>query len=535
MNMGQKSLLSKQDEGLGYKVLNERITSELVFALVEPIGGGAKVVETVLKKLLEGDKYDYNVQTISFSDLIENQSLAENLSAPELPEFLTDGMHKISDTAMNKFKFQQWGNSLRLTYGTDFLAKNAVHKMSDSRAKGGYLEEGGGATVAKPRRYAHILRSLKHPSEFDLLKAIYGDLLFLVGVSGTKEQQISNYSESIDGSLTEKNIEDEHDALSRIDQYEGIDHGQQVRELFYKADLFLSCGEDKIEQQLKRFLALLFGREVVSPTVNERMMFHAYTASLSSNCLSRQVGAAIVDRNYELLSIGYNDVPAFGGGLASDNDVRSCSGLCKTRNGCHSYGERDKLAKCIKDALVQNKLLPASKAPGSIEKRELAVEAIRAEVSTLIEFSRSVHAEMEAILSATRTSKVGIKGGIIYVTTYPCDNCVKHILAAGLKEVYYIEPYPKSRAEAFFTEFIADGDDSEEEKKNKIVFIRFVGIAPSAYAKVYKKWFPRKKKDGTYQVRDAKILPPLTNVYVDSFALYEAKIASQFVEETKKR
>ena len=31
-------------------------------------------------------------------------------------------------------------------------------------------------------------------------------------------------------------------------------------------------------------------------------------------------------------------------------------------------------------------------------------------------------------------------------TTCPCHNCTRHIIAAGLSSVTYIEPYPKSRA-----------------------------------------------------------------------------------------
>ena len=44
-------------------------------------------------------------------------------------------------------------------------------------------------------------------------------------------------------------------------------------------------------------------------------MFMAYAASLRSGDLSRQVGAAIIDAEGDLLSVGCNDVPKCGGGL----------------------------------------------------------------------------------------------------------------------------------------------------------------------------------------------------------------------------
>jgi len=44
-------------------------------------------------------------------------------------------------------------------------------------------------------------------------------------------------------------------------------------------------------------------------------MYLAYAASLRSGDLSRQVGAALIDANGDLLDVGCNDVPKYGGGL----------------------------------------------------------------------------------------------------------------------------------------------------------------------------------------------------------------------------
>lgn len=43
-------------------------------------------------------------------------------------------------------------------------------------------------------------------------------------------------------------------------------------------------------------------------------MYSAYAASLQSACLSRQVGAALLDDEGNLLAVGKNDVPKSGGG-----------------------------------------------------------------------------------------------------------------------------------------------------------------------------------------------------------------------------
>ena len=153
----------------------------------------------------------------------------------------------------------------------------------------------------------------------------------------------------------------------------------------------------------------------------------------------------------------------------------------------------------------------------------------KAGVSELTEFSRAVHAEMEAILHAARNGFNGLRNATLYVTTFPCENCVKHILAAGIKRVVYVEPYPKSRAVKFFEEFIAqDPQDDVAQLK----FKQFTGISPNIYGKFFKMSMERKGNDGTVQATLNSPMP-LTNVYMDSFTLYEAEIAQAMVNEEK--
>ncbi len=58
------------------------------------------------------------------------------------------------------------------------------------------------------------------------------------------------------------------------------------------------------------------------------------------------------------------------------------------------------------------------------------------------EISTSIHSEISLIASA---AKQGVKteGAILYVTTFPCHNCAKAIVEAGIKVVYFEEGYSK--------------------------------------------------------------------------------------------
>ena len=114
------------------------------------------------------------------------------------------------------------------------------------------------------------------------------------------------------------------------------------------------------------------------------------------------------------------------------------------------------------------------------------------EVRGLIEFSRAVHAEMHAILNAGHSSGTRVRGGKLYVTTYPCHSCARHIIAAGIKEVRFIEPYRKSLA----TRLHADAITESESDKHKVRIVPFDGVAPARYLDLFSEG-PRGRKDPT--------------------------------------
>ena len=53
---------------------------------------------------------------------------------------------------------------------------------------------------------------------------------------------------------------------------------------------------------------------------------------------------------------------------------------------------------------------------------------------------RTIHAEINAILKCSRFG-VGTEGATIYVTHFPCLNCTKSIIQAGIKEICYANDY----------------------------------------------------------------------------------------------
>jgi cytidine deaminase len=114
----------------------------------------------------------------------------------------------------------------------------------------------------------------------------------------------------------------------------------------------------------------------------------------------------------------------------------------------------------------------------------------------LIEFGATVHAEMAAITSAARHG-IAIQDHAMYVTTFPCHECARNIVAAGISRVVYIEPYSKSLAWSLYPKQIlflsADSrNTSGSHRSDLVVFEQFTGISPSRHAELFS---PVKRKD----------------------------------------
>lgn len=104
---------------------------------------------------------------------------------------------------------------------------------------------------------------------------------------------------------------------------------------------------------------------------------------------------------------------------------------------------------------------------------------------SITEFGRAVHAEMEAILSCARKG-ISTVGRTLYTTTFPCHNCARHIIGAGISKVVYIEPYPKSKAKELHADAIQLGESARSRSNPYAVpFVPFVGISPSKYSALF--------------------------------------------------
>ncbi len=110
---------------------------------------------------------------------------------------------------------------------------------------------------------------------------------------------------------------------------------------------------------------------------DEYFMGLAHLSALRSKDPNTQVGAAIVDENHRVVSVGYNGFPK---GCSDDE-------------------------------------FPWSREGGVLTSKYAFV----------------VHAELNAILNSPRS----VRGCTIYVSLFPCNECAKAIIQSGIKRIVY--------------------------------------------------------------------------------------------------
>lgn len=138
---------------------------------------------------------------------------------------------------------------------------------------------------------------------------------------------------------------------------------------------------------------------------DEKYMQVAFEIAKQSTCYSEPKGAIIV-KNDVILATGYNNVPISG---------MSC---------------RDKYGYCY--------------------RRKLGFQTGEG-----LEFCRGIHAEAAAICEAARKG-YSVEGAILFTTHFPCNECAKLIVNAGIIKVCYQHEY----SSCFSSEILRQGNVS---------------------------------------------------------------------------
>jgi cytidine deaminase len=485
---------------------------ELFFAIVAPVGANVEGVRDGLAEALKGFKYK-----------LEPIRVIEQLK--QFDTYLTNE----AEFEYEKIKHRMdEGDRFRTEMERDdalaLLALSAVIKF---RAKHPEAK-----TIP---RQAYLFRSLKRPEEVTALRRIYGSNLILIGIHCARERRVDNLAER----LAASHFSAQHDQfrdkaeelILRDESDERESHGQRLRSAFAMADFFLDSSDPQaIRRDLERFLNLLFGKPVVTPTPDEMGMAHAHTAAMRSAEMGRQVGAAVADENHNLVALGTNEVPKAHGGYYWDGDAND--GRDWSRKFDSSDRSKNTNLGELLQALSTHELLSAqlNGLPTPRQIGQVAPLLKHTRYMQLIEFIRAVHAEMGALMDAAARG-VPVRGCALFVTTFPCHECARNIIAAGIARVVYIEPYAKSLALELHSNAIQLDNEADS---SKIPFVPFLGVAPRNFSNIFA--MPARKQDNG-EVIDwvAETANPRVSGSFWSYLEYEKEDLSLLTDKLRKK
>lgn len=402
---------------------------------------------------------------------------------------------------------QDFGDNIRAT-GNPFLNYKSDQKKFDKLA---IIADEANAVIKYYRhrsekigRINHfVIDSFKNPTEVDYFRRRYGSF-YLCSLYADKQ---------IRRERSEETKRDFSDTREKRDQ--GVNrksehlHKQNVSACCLMSDYAITNHSDlpKLYQKIMRLLALIERPGCILPSAEEVFMNTAYSLSLRSSCISRQVGAVITNEKGFIVGAGWNDVGSGQLGCSTrcisdyEKYATEDSLLSVWRKSFEKFRDSGLLSAdhtdyfCFKDLvsslkmqekidkITSNFTSEAKMSEHELKLVEKFVEKIKDQMSVKrLEYARALHAEENAILQVASQGGIGIAGGTIYTTTFPCELCAKKIYQSGLSRVVYTEPYPDSLSEEIF---FKDGVRS-------ISLEQFEGVKSASFYKLFKPVIDRK-------------------------------------------
>lgn len=398
-----------------------------------------------------------------------------NFHFDKLPKFTDTLKNELERFLGNNFTsiFQKIGNNIRST-------GNAIDDTSPSIEKSDYIVAKMNKLIKLLRKKSELERSsclvvldaLRNPFEIYFLRERYNSFYLF---------SINTEDESRRNRLKNLNLEEKE-----IDALDGKEYpkklfghnlyiSQDIQKCIEISDIHINnpdISNQNLYYQLLLYCTLILKPGIVTPTSSERVMQLAYSAKANSGCISRQVGAAITDKNFSIKAIGWNNTPQY-------------QTPCLLRNSDNLFNNRDnesfsKYEKENKEFLEIAKLSLTTKEIAEFHTCGNNISYCFKDIQNSLEgeknqvHTRSLHAEENAFLQLSKYGNSSIESGILFTTASPCELCSKKAYQLGIREIYYIDPYP-----GIATPHILNGGTNNPK------LILFSGAIGSAYFKLY--------------------------------------------------
>lgn len=350
--------------------------------------------------------------------------------------------------------------------------------------------------IGQYRKYSDrknfVIDALRNPFEALYYKERFPSF-YLIAINAPDEDRRSRLS-SLDYKQTQITALDKKEYPEKNKPLSGYDSfiSQNIQSCIQKADIHINNEGTAIHQDenlnlslltdiLVKYVALIQHPGLVTPTRQERCMQVAYTAKLNSGCISRQVGAVVTNKDSSIVAIGWNDVP-FGQVPCL---LRKADDLILKKGDSITFSDYERTTKKISEHLT--KMFGNGERP-SLKGRNVsfcfkdAFNTIDSNKHNQVH-TRSLHAEENAFLQVSKYGGQGVMGGGLYTTASPCELCAKKAVQLGIKEIYYIDPYP-----GISTDHVLASGNEDTKPKLKL----FTGAIGDTYHKLYSPILPYK-------------------------------------------
>lgn len=484
-------------------MLLKYVVEYLFFSKVKEIPSKYEEIIGLIKKesfdasLIE--KMNEVIRTKKYRDLSDEECVYYDNYLSKLEKLMYEIKSKIEHEKLGDI-FQDFGDNIR-KHGNPFngagdIVTDCVFLLANEANK--IIKFSRNRSDKPNRRHHFVIECFRNPYEIDYFRYRYYEFYLISLFSGEKERQER-------GGFSAKR--DERDRGESVKPSEI--HKQNVSRCVYLSDIAINNDSTKEDfyKKLLKYYALIISPGCITPTTQEVFMNQAYSLSLKSSCISHQVGAVIIGKNGYVVGAGWNDVGEgqIGCGYRQLIDIKSLANDVLPIDPLEEQGFRKSLLSsdyknddsfCYKDEYSSYKLKEKiesfmkdrKKSLDSLgtgeENREMIEEWLSEDIKIKqLEYCRALHAEENALLQSAKIGGMGVMGGTIYTTFFPCELCAKKIYQSGIKEIIYTEPYPESIS---CNVFLKDGI-------RKIQLTQFEGVKSHSYFRLYKASIDKKE------------------------------------------
>jgi dCMP deaminase len=295
-----------------------------------------------------------------------------------------------------------------------------------------------------------VLDAIRNVLEAYYFKERYS-AFYLIAIN-SKDNDIKARLMNKDNKLSKKDIENILNQEDKTLEVESIEDfiSQNIKTCIVNSDIFIkndgsniNDNSSKLEMygNLIKYVSLIQHPGLITPSHDELMMQIAFTAKLNSGCISRQVGACVINKYGSIKAVGWNDV-AEG---QTPCILRSASELLQssTSNSYSLFEKQDiKFKECLKNEYQNIESIKDKGLNDSYCFKKIYTNCNEKQHNNQVH-TRALHAEENAFLQLAKYgSGESIIGGTLYSTASPCELCSKKAYQLGIKRIVYIDPYP---------------------------------------------------------------------------------------------